>query len=265
MKLLNGTEMAGFIKERQSKQVRQLTTANNKGPRLVIIQTLDDPVINTYVKLKQIYGSDIGVVVDVYKVSQVEAQDLITRLNDDGQVTGIIVQLPLENPKQTEAILNMVKPEKDVDGLGKGSLFNPATPTAISWLLMGNNIDLRGKKVAIIGKGPLVGAPLAKALQNSGVDVTAADRATPSLKEVTLAADVIVAATGVPGLVTSDLVPRGAVIVDAGVASASGKTAGDVSEDVYKRDDISITPKKGGVGPLTVCALFENVIVAAGR
>lgn len=261
MKLLNGTELAGFIKERHAAQVRSLR-AHEKYPKLAIVQVKDDPVINTYVKLKQKYGADIGVEVEVHRPIQTAAGELLNKLSNDKSVQGIIVQLPLADPSQTDELVNLVDPSKDVDALGKKSEFEPATPMAIMWLLAGYNIEVRGKQVLIIGRGKLVGVPLAKTLIKSNINVQVADERTKNLAAKAKRADVIITATGSPGVITSAMVKPGAVVVDAGVASESGKTVGDLAADVYEREDITVTPKRGGVGPLTVCALFENVILA---
>jgi methylenetetrahydrofolate dehydrogenase (NADP+)/methenyltetrahydrofolate cyclohydrolase len=263
MKLLNGRELADFIKQRQSHQVRALRQSHDVFPKLAIVQVKDDPVINTYVRLKKKYGADILIDVDIQQISQEKAAETIKKLNEDPLVHGIIVQLPLHDPSQTEEIVNMVVPEKDVDALGKNAIFDPATPMAIMWLLAGYNIDLQGKKVLLIGRGKLVGAPLERILTASGIDITVADRETEDLRVETLKADVIITATGSPAILYPDMLKEGAVVVDAGVASEEGKTVGDVAEAVYERDDLTITPQKGGVGPLTVCALFDNVIRAA--
>ncbi len=264
MKLLNGKELAGFIKERQAHDVRALVQAGHVQPRLAIVLTIDHPVIGVYVRMKKKYGADLGVTVDIHHVAQDDAPALVAQLNADETVHGIIVQLPLERPAETDAIVNLVAPNKDVDGLGQKPVFDSATPLAILWLLAGYNIDLQqGKKVLLIGRGKLVGAALERMLQRSGVDVSVADRSTKDLKAVTLQADVIITATGSPAILYSDMIKQGAVVVDAGVAGEEGKTVGDVAPEVYERDDLSITPPKGGVGPLTVCALFENVIRAA--
>src|SRR5581483_10002866 len=116
MKLLNGAELAGFIKERHARQVRSLGS-RKIYPRLAIVQTKDDPVIDTYVGLKQRYGQDIGVDVELHKISQADAPGILNKLSIDDSVHGIIVQLPLENPAQTDEIVNMVDPQKDVDAL----------------------------------------------------------------------------------------------------------------------------------------------------
>jgi len=265
MKLLNGKELAGFIKERQAKTVRGLRQAYDVKPRLAIIQAKDDPVINTYVKLKKQYGADILVDVDIHFVKQDEIANLLQRLNNDASVHGIIVQLPLPDIADTDHIVNLVAPEKDVDALGKNAKFDPATPMAIMWLLSGYNVDLKDKKVLLIGRGKLVGAPLEKMLVSSGIDVEVIEREVADLAKHTESADVIITATGSPAILYSKMIKHGAVVVDAGVASESGKTVGDLDPAVYERDDLTITPSKGGVGPLTVCALFDNVIRAARR
>ena len=265
MKELNGRELAGYIKERQAHDVRSLRQAYHVQPKLAIVQTKDDPVIDTYVRLKKRYGADILIDVDIHRIVQSDAPELLRQLNADPSVHGIIVQLPLADPAQTDEIVGLVAPEKDVDALGPHARFDPATPMAILWLLAGYNIDFAGKKVLLIGRGKLVGAPLEKILQASDVDVSVADRKTSDLKAASLAADIIITATGSPAVLHAAMIKPGAVVVDAGVASEGGKTVGDLAPDAYERDDLTLTPTKGGVGPLTVCALFENVIRAARR
>lgn len=262
MKELNGSELAGFIKERQAKAVRGLRQAYGVQPKLAIVVTVEKPVIEIYMRLKQRYGADILVDVAIHRVAQAEALKTIQELNKDVAVHGIIVQLPLENPAQTDEIINAVVPEKDVDALGREAVFDPATPTAIQWLLAGYGVELRDRKVSIIGRGKLVGEPLEKMLRSSQIDATAYE-ATDAIEDAVSSSDVIITATGSPGVLTSKMIPLNAVVVDAGVAVEAGKAVGDLAEDVYERDDLKITPKKGGVGPLTVCALFENVIKAA--
>lgn len=263
MKLLNGSELAGYIKERQAHDVRSIWGTQHVRPKLAILQSKDDPVINTYVRLKKRYGSDIGIEVEAHFVEQKTLSSHILKLNEDTSVNGIIVQLPLHDVAQTEELVNMVAPEKDVDALGVHSKFYPATPMAILWLLAGYNVVLEGKRVLLIGRGKLVGAPLEKILKKSGVDTTVVDRGAEDLSAYTLNADVIITATGSPAILYPSMIKEGAVVVDAGVASESGKIVGDLSDEVYTREDITVTPVKGGVGPLTVCALFENVIRAA--
>lgn len=265
MKLLNGRELAGYIKERQAHEVRALRQAHHVVPKLAIIRTNPDPVVDSYMKLKQDYGADILVEVDVYTIEQSEARERIRQLNADPGVHGIIVQIPLPDPHQTTEILNAVAPEKDVDGLAERTTFDPATPMAINWLLAGFGVELAGKHLVIVGHGRLVGRPLARIWQSSGYDVAIADRSVENLGDMTRTADVLVCATGVPGLIKKDMVKGDVVIVDAGVATDSNGLVGDVAPEVRELPDITITPVKGGVGPLTVCALFENVIRSAKR
>jgi methylenetetrahydrofolate dehydrogenase (NADP+)/methenyltetrahydrofolate cyclohydrolase len=263
MKELNGRELAGFIKERQAHQVRNLRQEFKVVPKLAIIRTNPDPVVDSYMKLKQTYGTDILIDVDVHTIDQAEALDRITQLNNDDSVHGIIVQIPLPDLSQTDDILAAVSAAKDVDGLAPVTNFDPATPMAINWLLAGYNIELRGKKLLVVGQGRLVGRPLTRIWEQSGLTVTVADRKTNDLRALTQEADVLVCATGVPGLITADMIKPNAVIVDAGVATDSNGLVGDVAPDVRDLPGITITPEKGGVGPLTVCALFENVIRSA--
>jgi len=262
MKELNGSELAGFIKERQAKAVRGLRQAFSVQPKLAIVVTVENPVIEIYMRLKKSYGEDIAVDVEIHRVAQSEVLALINQLNEDSAVHGIIVQLPLDNPEQTDEVLNAVAPEKDVDALGQNALLDPATPTAILWLLAGYAVELKNRKIVIVGKGKLVGQPLEAMLATSDLQVVACDSSDDIASEVATA-DIIITATGKPGLLTSEMIPPNAVVVDAGVAVEQGRAVGDLAPDVYERDDLKITPKKGGVGPLTVCALFENVIKAA--
>ena len=263
MRLLNGSELAGFIKERQAKQVRALRQAHHVYPKLAIVQTVDSPVIDSYVTLKKRYGEDILIDVEAYKIDQDQLLGVIDRLNHDSSVHGIIVQLPLADTSTTQAAVDAVAPEKDVDGLGAAATLDPATPLAINWLAAGYNVDLKAKKIAVVGNGRLVGKPLSELWRSSGYDVTVFDDQSQDMAERLPEYDIIVTATGVPGLIRSSEVKHGAVVIDAGTASEHGKIVGDVAADVRERQDITITPEKGGVGPLTVAALFDNVIRAA--
>jgi methylenetetrahydrofolate dehydrogenase (NADP+)/methenyltetrahydrofolate cyclohydrolase len=260
IKYLNGSDLAGFIKERHARQVRGLRS-NKIIPKLAIVQVKDDPAIDVYVSLKQKYGADIGVDVEVHKPTQSEVPKLLDKLNKDESTHGIIIQLPLTDATKTDEIVDSVDSKKDVDALGKNAKFEPATPNAVLWLLAGYNINLAGKKVLLIGRGKLVGAPLEKILKSSGIEVVVVDGPTDRLAKMTEEADIIIAAASTPEILHASMIKPAAVVVDAGVAGED--LLGNVAPDVYKRDDITITPQKGGVGPLTVCALFENLIRAA--
>lgn len=263
MKTLNGSDLALFIKERQAKQVRMLRQAHGIFPRLAIVTNVDNRVIDTYMRLKKNYGEDILIDVEIHRAAPEQTLELIEDLNQRNDIQAIIVQLPVANMSQVSQVLDSVDPSKDVDGLHADTTFDAATPTAINWLLAGNSVELKDKKVAIVGRGRLVGAPLEKMWQRSGVDLKVFVK-DDNLGELSNF-DIIVTATGMPGIITNKMIKPGATIVDAGTAAEDGVIRGDVASEVRQRRDISITPEKGGVGPLTVTALFDNVINACLR
>lgn len=264
MKLLDGKEIAEFIKARQIRQVRALRQAEHIIPKLAIVKTVDTPVIDMYVRLKKRYGEDILVETEIFTVTMDDVNDALDNLNNDDEICGIIVQLPLADETQTADVVGRIAAKKDIDGMtGKSDTLDPATAMAINWLLAAYNVDLKGKKLAIVGRGRLVGEPLEHMWRHSGLDVTTFEKDDGKNLSELIDYDVIVTATGVAGLITSDMVKTNAVVVDAGTASEGGVIVGDVAADVRERKDITITPVKGGVGPLTVAALFDNVIRAA--
>ncbi len=266
-RILDGKELAGFVKERQAHVVKMLRS-QKKYPCLVIIRDSDNPVITKYVNLKIQYGEDIGIkVIDAKVNSTEEAIEAVKKYNADETVSGIIVQLPLIEKERTEEVVDLIAPEKDVDGLANYDereserIFDSATATAINWLLAGHNIELKDKKIAIVGRGKLVGAPLIRMWRNSGFDIEVFHRGSDFsiLKNY----DVVVTATGNPHLIESDMIKTDAVVVDAGTASEGGHLVGDINEEIRKREDLkAITPKFGGVGPLTVSVLFDDVLRA---
>ena len=259
MKILNGRELAGFIKERQAHQVATL----QHEPTLLIIRDSDNPVIKKYVDLKIQYGTDIGVhVIDCLTSTSEDIATKIQQTNADSAVHGIIIQLPLADKSQTDALCNLIAPEKDVDGLGEHAHYDSATATAINWLLAGYGITLKDKKIALVGRGKLVGAPLFKMFKSSHYDATLFHRGDDLTKLKNF--DIIISATGVPGLISDSMVKPGAILIDAGTASENGVLKGDVAMEVRTRTDLTaITPITGGVGPLTVTCLFDHVIQAS--
>lgn len=261
---LSGRELAGFVKERQAHLVRSLR-GKKIFPKLLILRDSDNPVIAKYVELKKRYGQDIGVAVEDFVAKDLdELKHKIAAAGDDKNISGMIVQLPLKDADkdQTDAVVSLIAPAKDVDGLSGHGKFDSATATAINWLLAGYDIDLAGKKIALVGRGRLVGAPLYRMLANSGHHVELFHRGSDlaELKNF----DIVITATGVPHLIKAEYIQPGAVVVDAGTASEKGVLMGDLDEAVRARTDLAaLTPKLGGVGPLTVSVLFENVIFAA--
>lgn len=270
---MNGAELRDFIKERQAKQVRALRQSWRVFPKLVIFYSSKNPVIETYMRLKTAYAEDISIEAEKRFVLPENLVEEIQKVNHDEEIHGIIVQLPLENSngekvegEELAKILTGISPEKDVDGLAS-DVFEPATAVAIDWLLAGYNVELVGKKIAVVGQGLLVGKPLAKRWKNSGLDVKTFDEQNAEEMRETLSSfDVVVTAVGKVGLISSEMLKQKAVIVDAGTSSENGVIKGDVAEEVREnRQDLTITPKIGGVGPLTVAALIDNVIIAARK
>ena len=265
-KELNGLELQGFIKERQLRQVRNLRQEHKIIPKLLIIKSPSaSAVIDTYVRMKTRYAEDILIEVAVESVPETDMKSRIEEANNDSNIHGIIVQLPLENTSQTNEICNIIDSNKDVDGLGENALYPSATAQGIDWLLAGYNVVLEGKHIAIVGNGKLVGNPLGKMWKARGLSVTILDDTSDNVNDVLAASHVIVSATGVPRLIRSAQVRQGAVVVDAGTASENGVVVGDVDPGVRERTDITITPVRGGVGPMTIAVLFDHVIESCLR
>ena len=258
MKILNGKDLASFIKERQARQVASM----EKKLQLLIIRDSDNPVITKYVNLKIQYGTDIGIeVIDYHAKNTTDISTKIKAANEDPTITGIILQLPILEKEKTDELCNLIAPKKDVDGLGTNAKYDSATATAILWLLAGYDIKLESKKIAVVGRGKLVGTPLYRIFQASNYDVSLFHRGDDltNLKNF----DIIITATGAPGLISSDFISPGATLVDAGTASEDGVIKGDLAPELYTRKDLTaITPVKGGVGPLTITCLFDHLLQA---
>lgn len=271
MKFLNGAELRDFIKERQAKQVRALRQSWRVFPKLVIFYAGDNKVTETYMRLKKQYADDILVDVDIVEVTPKNIISKIEQTNNDKNVHGIIVQLPLDKKQEwgdVEEILSYIKPEKDVDGLNSESnIYFSATAQAIDWLLVGYNIDLKNKKIAIVGDGKLVGKPLASMWLKSGYNVMTFNEENINEMQKTLHNyDVVMSAVGKPALIKSEMLKKNCVVVDAGTSTDGGKVVGDLAEEVREdRKDLTVTPKIGGVGPLTIASLIDNVIISARK
>ena len=256
MKILNGQDLADFVKARQAQQVSAL----QQPPKLLIIRDSNNPVITKYVNLKIDYGDDIGITVEDYLAK--DSADIATKIqsaNTDSTISGIILQLPILEKAKTDELCNLIAPTKDVDGLVQNAKYDSATATAINWLLAGYDIKLNTAKIAIVGRGKLVGAPLYRMFVNSGYNVTLFHRGDDLTKLNQY--NIIITATGVPGLISDSMIKPGAVLVDAGTASEDGVLKGDTAPEIRSRTDLAaITPTTGGVGPLTISCLFDHVI-----
>lgn len=260
---LDGREVADYIKERHVGEVRRLRPT----PKLAIVRQGASAATDMYLRVKQHYGADIGVRVETFTEAPEQLLDRINQLNDDPTITGINVELPFaEAPKLTEAALAAVVLPKDIEGLAPNSAFELPTVKGIQWLLAAYNVAVEGR-IVVIGQGRLVGRPLADDWEHQGHEVLRYDEATTTneLEAAVRTAQIIVSATGTPGLIRSAWVQASAVVIDAGAGLANGRLAGDLESSLYERTDIKVTPNPGGVGPMTVAALFDNVLLAARR
>lgn len=249
-------------------------------PCLAIIQIGNNRETESYINHKKKFGHSIGTEVrHIHLPDNISTEEVlkeISSLNEDATVHGIIVQLPLPKDIDREALVEAVSPQKDVDGLTSASIrglwinsgpyFLPATTRGILTMLSYYGIEVKGKKVVIIGRSTLVGKPTALALINSGATVTVCHSGTENLHERTLEADIIITATGSKYLITAHSVHPGQVIVDVGITFLKDETVqklyGDVDFNGVSEIVSAISPVPGGVGPLTVCSLFQNVFEA---
>jgi len=242
---------------------------------LAVILVGDDPASATYVRNKEKACKRLGINFKLVRlpqfVSKEEVLKSISRLNNDDSISGIIVQLPLPSHIDEFEITKSVLPIKDVDGLhpeNLGSLLKgkpnmvPCTPSGIIELLRREEIDIKGKKVVIVGRSNLVGKPLFHLLLSMDATVTICHSKTKDLKKETSQADILVVAVGVPGLIKKDMVKPGAVVIDVGINKIDNKLVGDVDFEGVKEIASYITPVPGGVGPMTVAMLMNNVLKA---
>jgi methylenetetrahydrofolate dehydrogenase (NADP+)/methenyltetrahydrofolate cyclohydrolase len=273
-KTLSGREPAAAILEHAKGAI----AAMERKPHLAIVLVGNDQASELYVRKKMEKAASIGVEATLEKlddgVTEAELLKLVARLNNDNSIDGFIVQSPLPKHINYSKVVEAIDPAKDVDGwtstnmgrmfLGLGEPFMPATPMGIIKMLEYYKAELAGKNVTVIGRGNVVGKPLAFMLLERNATVTICHSKTRNLAEHTRNADIVIAAAGVPGLVKSDMLKEGAYVIDVGTTRVGEKTVGDVDfESVIKKANCSPVP--GGVGPMTVAMLIGNVIKAAAR
>lgn len=266
--ILDGKKTA----EKITNKIKQDVLNFEKKPKLVVILANDNEASKIYVKNKEKKALELGFKSEVYKFNQNVKQEeiiaLIEKLNNDKETNGILVQLPLFGHLNTDEIINSINPIKDVDG------FNPynagklllnqkpyaiaCTPKGIITLLKEYNIDLKGKKVLIIGRSNIVGKPLISLLLQQDATVSIAHSQTKNLKEVCLNNDIIISATGKAFLIKEDMVKDGSIIIDVGINKFENKTVGDVDFKNVKNKVSAITPVPGGIGPMTIAMLMQN-------
>lgn len=282
MIVLNGTQTALEIKESLKKDIEEnLLSKGFKAPKLSVIIVGDNPASKIYVagkaKACALVGIESQIIALENDVSQKRVERIIKELNEDPSIDGILLQLPLPDQLDETKLINMISPEKDVDGLTKinmGKLVSQdfsglfgCTPSGIISLLKKYNIDLTGKDVVIVNRSMLVGKPLALMFLNENATVTVCHRKTKNLKEKTLNADIVVCAVGCKDFLTKDMIKQDAIVVDVGInrAENSNKIFGDADYENVSKKASFITPVPGGVGPMTIAMLLRNTYVACMR
>ena len=275
MKLIDGKAHSKRLRE----ELKQKVSVYQGQIGLAVILVGEDPASQVYVRNKIKGCEEVGIRSDSYylpkDVSEQELLKLISSLNADQSVHGILVQLPLPAHLNEDLILKTIAPEKDVDGFGDlpiGALAkgNPTTvsctPFGVMKLLEGEGISVAGKHAVVLGRSNIVGKPMAMLLLNANATVTVCHSKTERLKDICASADILVAAVGKPKFVTEDMVKEGAVVIDVGInRNEEGKLCGDVDFDAVKDKAGFITPVPGGVGPMTITMLLWNTYLAAVR
>ncbi len=265
MQIVDGKALRNKILEFLKKEIEQ------KGlkPKLAIILVGDDKASLRYIKQKQKAAEEIGAEAELVqlpeKISEDAVIDKIQKLNQDLEVNGIIVQLPLPSHLNKEKILENIKKEKDVDGLTLNSPFQPATPEGVMEILQEYLVEIKDKTAVVIGQSDLVGAPLSRMLEKEGARVIRIDINTPlPIDHLVEQGDIVVSAVGKIGLVKENMIKEGTVVIDVGTnVTSEGKLVGDVDFEKVKNKASLITPVPGGVGPMTVASLMKNLVLAA--
>ncbi len=274
--LLDGKSSSQKIKEQIKEEVLNLQRIYNSVPHLVIVQVGNNQASNVYIKNKLKAAEFVGIqATHIHLEETIQNDELISKineLNNDSNVDGIIVQLPLPKHLNENDIINEIDNSKDVDGFGlinKGKLFcgldclKSATPYGVMKLLEMYDIELAGKNAVVIGRSNIVGKPMAMMLLSKNATVTICHSKTKNLKDVCKNADVLVVAIGKAKFVTKDMVKDGAVVIDVGMnRDENNKLCGDVDFDNVKDTASYITPVPGGVGPLTISMLLLNTLTA---
>jgi methylenetetrahydrofolate dehydrogenase (NADP+)/methenyltetrahydrofolate cyclohydrolase len=235
-------------------------------PFMAVILIGDNSESLSFIRAKERIAKNLKIGFRLYQFPEVIRQDEIIRLiynfNRNEYITGVVIQLPLPKKMDTETIINIINPKKDIDGF-LGEYISPAAQAVIE-ILNYYKIDLVNKKIVIVGHGKLVGNPLEKYFKEMEIKPIVCDSKTINIKKHTIDADIIISATGSFEAITSDMVSKNAVIIDAGTAEVGGKITGDISARVQKKVE-SFSPVPGGVGPVTVACLMKNLVEAAKK
>lgn len=271
-RVIDGKAVAAQVRERVKAEVAQM----DRKPGLATILVGDDPASHVYVRNKRNASGEVGIESFHHEldasVPEEELADLIEKLGEDDRVSGILLQLPVPGHIDADAMIELIHPLKDVDGLttvnagrlvqGRDGLVS-CTPAGVIELLDSENVELRGAEAVVIGRSQLVGRPLASLLLARDATVTMCHSRTRDLAEVCQRADVLIAAVGRPGLVTAEMVREGAVVIDVGTNRTEDGLVGDVDFEAVAQKAAAITPVPGGVGPMTIAMLLANTVKAA--
>jgi methylenetetrahydrofolate dehydrogenase (NADP+)/methenyltetrahydrofolate cyclohydrolase len=285
--IINGKEIAQNLRNSLKNQIIELKNTHNKVPGLAVVQVGNVAASSVYVKAKTKSAHEVGIkIVDHHldeETTQIRLLELIDNLNNQKDVNGILVQLPLPKHIHEQTILDSIRPDKDADGfhplnVGKLSIAShtdenlliPCTPYGCLLMLRGLDIDLSGKNAVVIGRSNIVGKPMAQLLIKESCTVTIAHSKTKNLPEVCKNADILIAAVGRPEMVKGSWVKKGAIVIDVGInrieISISGETknklVGDVDYKDVEGNAKAITPVPGGVGPMTIACLLRNTTIA---
>ena len=284
-KIIDGKLISDQIKKEIAAEVADMIDHGKPAPHLAAVIVGEDGASQTYVASKEKACHSVGMISSVYrlpvKTTEQELLDTVKFLNEDPEIDGYIIQLPLPKHIDEDKVINAIKPSKDVDGftsinVGRLQLglpcFVPATPNGIMELIKRSGIETVGKDVVVLGRSNIVGTPMAILMSRKGIDstVTLCHSKTKNLAEICRRADILVAAIGKQGFVTADMVKPGATVIDVGIHrvedpnSPKGyKILGDVDYDEVYKVAGKITPVPGGVGPMTIVSLLQNTLKAA--
>jgi methylenetetrahydrofolate dehydrogenase (NADP+) / methenyltetrahydrofolate cyclohydrolase len=289
MKLIDGKKISAAIKEEIATEVKRINDKDGKVPHLAAILVGEDPASQTYVNGKAKACEQVGFVSSTYRfpadVTEKELLEAVNYINNDPQIDGLIVQLPLPDHIDNQKVIQHILPEKDVDGfhpvnVGRMTIGLPAyvsaTPYGIMELLMRSGIETTGKNCVVLGRSNIVGKPMSLLMSRNeepgNATVTVCHSKTNNLKEITSRADILIVAIGRPEFVTADMVKEGAVVIDVGIHRVpSDKTKsgfrliGDVRFDEVSPKASYITPVPGGVGPMTIVSLLMNTLKASKK
>lgn len=287
MNIINGKEISQNIRAELKQKVENLIKQTGKTPALATILVGEDPASKVYVGSKIKACQQIGIKSFHNPLSATASEkeiiDLINKLNENEEVNGILLQLPLPKGQNPDKCINSICPDKDVDGLHpynagmltlvkswdeiiKQKLLVSCTPMGVIYLLKHSNIDIKGKNVVVVGRSNLVGKPVSMLMLANDATVTMAHSRTQNLKEITKKADIVIAAIGKAKFLNKDFIKDGATVIDVGINRCEDKKLyGDVDFESVKDMDINITPVPGGVGPMTITMLLHNTLLAFER